>query len=526
MTSAKAVLGATLIIVLALFLRLYMVTGDIMYDPAVYAQDAYNLLHGTFRLDTDSWYSHRLPVFVPVTLVYAISGVGNYSTNFWPLLLSLVQMAAVMWLGYRWLGREAALLAGLFMAIMPLDVIYAGILNPDMPIATFITLSAVCWILGIEDRERPSRLLLLLSGLFCALAVGTRMYALLIALFFGIHWAWRRVPVRSLVWWAAGFAAFVIPVVLIYTVVTGDPLLRIRALAGFYGDPGHGEGLGLLYYPSLVLSPRSNTGLFALFFAAAAVWAIVRPTRKRLLLLAWIAPILLYLQFGSMSLTSYVPVFKRVRFLTPFVAPSALLAALVISEDLRVVGRRIASVVRLRNEAILVRIFLVLLVGLLLVSSLWILKTRRATHTAIARSFERAATLVRGDTDVPVLFDHWRTSIRFAYYLGFEEGSHLYEGADETQRMRKDAAREKTRLGYLKWYDNPEELPDAFVVLEDEILAIAEQVSASDPSRSQFPAKDIPAYCNNPPASWTLLGRFGKLRVFRTGAPPRARPSS
>jgi 4-amino-4-deoxy-L-arabinose transferase-like glycosyltransferase len=513
----KAIAAAVLVVALALLYRLYAMTGDIMYDPAVYAQDAYNLLHGTFKLDTDSWYSHRLPVFVPVVLAYATLGVSNISTNLWPLLLSVLQIMAVMWLGYRWLGKETAILAGFFMAIIPLDIIYAGILNPDVVIAAFLTFSVVCWVSGVEGRETPSRLLLLLSGLFCAVAVETRAYAFLIVLFFLGHAVWVRVSLKSLLWWVLGIAVVAVPTVIVYALVTGDLLLPLRAMTGFYGDPQRGEGSGLLYYPRVILALKSYTGLFVFLFTVASVWALVRPTRKRLILLAWIAPILLYLQFGSMSFNSYVPVFKRIRFLTPFIGPAALLSALVIIEDLRTITEKIARALRMKSGAVLKRVLLVGLVVVLLVNSFWIVRAYRNLHLGVARDFQAAASMVRSDGSIPVLIDHWRTAIRLAYYLDFKEGSHLYEDADETRRMKKGAIRESTRLGYLKWYENPVQLPDAFVVLEDGILAEAENVSVSDPARSKYPAKDIPSYCHNPPQSWELLGKFGTLRVFRTG---------
>jgi len=516
LTPAKETVAVVLVILFAAAYRLFGMTGDIMYDPAVYAQDAYNLLHGTFNLNTDSWYSHRLPVFVPVALAYAVLGVGTLSTNLWPLVLSILQIVTVVWVGRRLFGARTAVLAAFFVAMMPLDVIYAGILNPDAVLASLLTFSVALWIMAFEGRPAPSRTPLFLSGLFCGLAVDTRAYALLIVLFFLGYAVWRRASWRALFWWVVGAAAVGVPVVLIYKFVTGDPLLPIRAMSSFYGDPERAEGTGLMYYPRLILGLKSYTGLFALFFTVTAVWALVRRSRERMIVLAWMAPILLYLQFGTMSFEAYVPVFKRVRFLTPFVAPAALLSASVVWEALHMFGELAEKFLHLRDGAPVRRGLLGLLVIVLLVNSLWIMKTHRVAHTAVADSFQAAASVVKTDAAVPVLFDHWRTSIRFGYYLGFKDGSHLYEGADETKRMLKGPTTAGTRLGYLKWYEDAADLPDAFVVLEDGIMAEAVRVSASDPSRSAFPAKDIPAYAQNPPDAWNLLGRFGTLRVFRT----------
>jgi 4-amino-4-deoxy-L-arabinose transferase-like glycosyltransferase len=510
-SSDRVLIG--LILLVALLYRLYGLTGDISYDPAVYAQYAHNLLDGTFRLDTDCWYALRLPVFVPVAFAYAVLGVGTISTCVWPLLLSILQIGAVLWLGYRWLGREVAILAACFLTLLPLDVIYAGVLGPDEVIAAFVTFAVAFWVGALEGRERPSRILLFLSGLFLALATITRPYALLVAFFFAGYAFWRRASISKLLWWCVGVVGVAVPVLVLYAVVTGDPLRSMRAISGFYGAPERSGGTRLLSYPALVWRINSETGLFAFLFSVTAIVALLRPTRQRLVLLSWIAPILIYLQFGSMSLDSYVPVFKRIRFLTPLLAPAAFLAALVILEKMPLILRKL----RIFSDAARASRFLLMgLIIILCANSLWIVGSFRSAHTQVATNFKRTVAVLRSDREIPVLFDHWRTAIRFEYYFDFKEGSHLYEGADETVRMNRERAEKNSRLGYLKWYENPADLPDGFIVLDDVILAQAAQAAIGDPSRSKFPAKDIPSYCHNPPASWELLGRFGTLRVFRT----------
>jgi 4-amino-4-deoxy-L-arabinose transferase-like glycosyltransferase len=505
-----------LILILAVAYRLWVMTGDITYDPAVYAQDAFNLLHGTFDLRTDSWYSHRLPVFVPVAPIYAVLGVSDLSTNLWPLVMAALQILAVFWVGSRLLSKETALLAAVLLAIHPLDVIYGGILSPDVVQAALLTFSCAFWILGIEGRAQPSRLFLFLSGFFCALAADTRAFAFLIVLFFAGHAVWRRIPLRGLAWWGLGIAAVGVPLALIYALVAGDVLLPARAISGFYGNPANAEAADLLYYPRLILRLRSNNGLFSLFFTAAAAWAFARRTRERLLFLAWIAPILLYLQFGSMSLRAYVPVFKWERFLTPFLAPAALLSASVVMEAAALLAGGAARALRAPDAKPWRRGLIACVVLVLLANSLWIVRANRAEHVPVGAGLKAAARVLESDTSAPILFDHWRTAIQFGYYLRFEEGSHLYEGADETRRMLRGPTTAGTRLGYLKWYEDPGLVPEALVVLDDRILAEADRAAAADPTRSNFPAKDIPIYAHDPPPSWRLLGRFGTVRVFRT----------
>jgi hypothetical protein len=506
---------AGLVLLLALLYRLYALTGDITFDSVVYAQNAFNLLNGTFRLDTYSWYDHRLTVFFPVAIAYGVLGVGTFSTHLWPLILSLSQIGAVLWFGYRWLNRRVAVLAALLLALLPLDVKYAGVLSPDMVIGCFLTLSVVLWIVAFEGRVSPNRASLFLAGLFCGLAILTRPYAAVMLLFFVGHAVWRRSLLRSFFWWCLGLISIGTPIVVLYAVLTGDPLFRLHAISSFYGAPPAPESAGWLAYPALVWNVGNATGLFAPLFAVTALLALIRPTRQRLILLVWIAPMLLYLQFGSMSLDSYVPVFKRVRFLTPLLAPAALLAALVIVEELPELVRKAATMLKSSAIERVSRFLLVFLMLALASSSLVFIQGHRGRHLKIANSFRSAVAVLR-TADIPVLVDHWRTGIRLSYYFDFEEGSHFYEGADESKRMEREVAPKASRLGYLKWYEDPVDVPEAFVVLEDDILRQAAEIASVDPTRSTYPAKDIPAYSHDPPAAWQSLGRFGSILVLRT----------
>jgi 4-amino-4-deoxy-L-arabinose transferase-like glycosyltransferase len=99
------------ILLVALAYRCFGLTGDMYFDPTIYAQNAFNLLQGTFTLKSDSWYAHRLPVFVPLVPLYALFGVGTATSRLWPLLISLAQVALVIWLGRRLFDRTTALLA-------------------------------------------------------------------------------------------------------------------------------------------------------------------------------------------------------------------------------------------------------------------------------------------------------------------------------------------------------------------------------------------------------------------------------
>ena len=517
-------LGAILIVAAGLY-RVLATTGDMLFDPVVYAQNAFNVLQGTFTLKTDSWFAHRLTVFLPVAPLYALFGVGTWTSTAWPLLASFVQLNLVLWVGWRRLGPAPALLATGFLAFAPLDVMYSSILNPDILIATFLTASAIFWIESVEDGGTPSRLGLVLAGLFFALAFVTRVFAVVILVFFALHWLWRRPGWKVALPFAVGALVVFVPLGIAYWAQTGDPLYRLGVVGGRYATAVKSEGTQFLYYPTLLLHPRHLiTGIAPHLYLAGLLGAVLRPTRFRSVLLLWALPVLLYLQFGSMSAADYVPILKRERFLLPLSAPLFLLAGDVLWDLCRGISRLITRRVRATGETspgagIRLRSLTGFLptgmasAGLLVVFFAGFLVVRDQYRDSEARveAFEDVARVVRAWPDLAVLCDHWRTGYRLSYYLGFQEGADFYRGGDDSKRMGAPGSFGDSRLGYLRWYPDADLLPVSLAILDDDALSLTR--SGKGTTRT-YRSEEIPSYAYAPPDSWSLIGRFGTFRVF------------
>ena len=524
-----ATLWAAVVLLVGLVLRWYVITDDMYADSVVYAQNAYNLLHGTFTLRDDSWCTHRLPVFVPVALAYAAWGVNEFSTHVWPVLLSMAQLMLTMWLGFRLLGSRAGLVAGALLAFLPLDVNQAAHLMPDGVMATSLTASAACWIIGREQAGGRARSLMFLSGVCLALATIVRLYSIvLVALYLGDALARPRTA-RDLLWPVLGGLVIGLPLVGLYQGATGDLFYPLRVVSDAYGRRLAPEGVSMLVYPSLLWHPRQETALYPALFAVAVVFALARPSRARVLLLLWALSLLLFLEFGTMSFSRYVPIFKRTRFLTVVAAPLSLLAASMLGAVVPWLRERWQRAPRWRAwRAVTVAggVF-VLLVGL--ADALYVLRRDRAPLALAGAQTRAAAVLLSSEPALPVFVDHWRTACRLAYYLGFQGGSSFYLGADDHARMLRGPGTEGSRLRYLSWYPVADSLPPGFIVLDDAVLdAVAR---ADSTSTGPFFAGEVPAYAGRPPVSWRLLRRIGAWRIYlnpplsvRPSGPPSPQP--
>jgi hypothetical protein len=244
-------------------------------------------------------------------------------------------------------------------------------------------------------------------------------------------------------------------------------------------------------------------GLTPHVFALGLLGTLIRPIRARLPLLLWALPILLYLQFGSMSASEYVPILKRERFLLPLTIPLSLLGGSVATSLAQVLGGR-----RRGLPAILLTLGVVCFAA----ASWVIVAAERNTGAERDRAFREVVRVAEAEPRLPVLFDHWRTGYRFSYYFGFREGAGFYRGGADADRVGRPGDFGASRLGYLKWYPQAEQVPPGFVVLDDEVQ---NRIQAGDSVTRTYRPGDVPSYAQAPPADWRKVGRFGTFTVYR-----------
>ena len=514
-SARRAWFAALLVLAVAAAFRLFAVHEDMLYDPLAYAQYAYNLVEGTYSLTDDYAFAHRLTVIAPLAVSYATLGVGEYSNLLWLHLVSLVQVLAVMWLGARLVSPAAGILAGLLLALAPLDVLYSNFLTPDVVMAGFLTCSAALWIVGNERGGARAGAFLFLSGVCLALAVWTRMYSALLGVFFAGYLVWRRPPWKHVAWTALGGIAVFAGLALLYWREAGDPLHFLTVQSSSFGNQVNPRGPQWGYYFWHLLHPRSQAGLLGPLWLLGLGVALVRPNRVRSLLLLWTLPFFLYLQFGSMSLTSFQPVWKTIRYLTPLFAPCCLLVALLLlgfvrAPNLPVIGRwRAFATPEARRR------WVAALLVAVAVQSVGIVAADRDRHRRIADEFESAALVLEEEPSLPILFDHWRTGIAFAYYFDYREGAQFYRNAADSLRIGRPGAFGDSRFGYLPWYERAQEVPEALVVLDDQVWSLAGE---DGDLAGSYLGVQLPMFAAAPPADWQLVHSGSRIRVYRVHA--------
>lgn len=237
---------------------------------------------------------------------------------------------AVVWLGAhlarRLAGLWGALLAGGLLALSPLLIEHAQLIEPDMLVAVFSAL-AIVKVVDIQQRGRLSDYLW--AGLWIGLGISSKYTpVLLLPAVFVAHALRERGGRRRAMepWLAAVVAAAAFAVTSPYVLLDVNQLahdLGVQTLHMTTGHFGQGAVSGLVFYPAQVLGPGLGWTGFVLATGGLA-WAAWARRGPWLALAACVAPYFLGLALLKTQFPRYM-----LPLLMPLVVGLAGLAAMV-----------------------------------------------------------------------------------------------------------------------------------------------------------------------------------------------------
>lgn len=335
-----------LIALLALAIRLTFFIGYQGRDDRNYLAYAHHVASGQTiaSLDVQTQWVGRVGFWLPLAASISLFGATEYAYVLFPLSLSIAGIWITLALGTPTVGRRAAVLAALLLAILPLDVLYATRAYPDLPLGVLMV--AAFW-LALRARDEPqtwwvapaagvalgAAYLQKESALFAAVPV-------LIALRFWSRRHWRTLGLIGVAVCVVIAAEFVF-----WQTVKNDPLYRFHAadtaLQVVMSNLGEVTAQGWLPGPKpteiyrsansvldAVLMLAVNEELGILYWLALPILVIgfLRndgPTRD---LRLWIAVILLLILFFPVHWPRYTMP-RDPRYLTCLAIPSLLLCA-------------------------------------------------------------------------------------------------------------------------------------------------------------------------------------------------------
>jgi 4-amino-4-deoxy-L-arabinose transferase-like glycosyltransferase len=375
--------AASVLLILAVWigLRIAYWNGYYVEDSPGYVTDAIWAATGNYHA-RDHVNGLNVGTYLPVAIPIAIFGKSEVALSVWPLFCSLLGMVSLGVAAGLLLGPRSALVAAFLYATYPGDIFFSTIVMPDAIQAGWWTLSIclVVWAIAVGPHRR--RMLLLFAGVAagCCHLIRANDVVLVpvgIAAIVVLSTIWKqeplRVAVRECAYYITGLALVIALEGICYLWATGDFLHRLHVVMRHYGTTDSIRQWGLntdpWTIPFSIFPPvlwwklggwgslNHEQGYHALTFCLAAVsivigalavasgWALPKGgshtnvghtnvgesrvsarTRAGFVLgVLWFAWPLLYHQFGSQSLTQFVPIHRLSRHLVVY-APGALFA--------------------------------------------------------------------------------------------------------------------------------------------------------------------------------------------------------
>jgi len=335
------------VVLLAAVIRIFFFTGFHGFDDVFYIRRAYALSQGHFALPTNHW-AARVGLVGPTALAYLLFGVTLWSTVLFPFLCSILTVIVATVLGRRLLGDSAGWLAGLLVAMFPMDAIFASMLFPTAPVTLFCGVGFGAFLLA--EAEGRS-LLYFVAGVAFGLACVVHEAAAIVLVFYPVHVAASRRIQRGHLLALLGFGAALAIDPVVHALMGNararlDVLSRSETAQGTATDVAYsGLNVHWIAEPFVRLLAERTFGLFSWLIAPLAVYRALRPTdaRERTLSLILIS-VFLWTEFGTLSLHRYAPLARLPRYLCPLTLPAMWLLAKNLCEIRRPGGRRIVLV--------------------------------------------------------------------------------------------------------------------------------------------------------------------------------------
>ncbi|MDE1824532.1 MAG: glycosyltransferase family 39 protein [Candidatus Micrarchaeota archaeon] len=392
------------VLILGFVLSVIFYKGISIYgDDFDYPQYAPSILAGTFAQDY-SIFSLRLAMIFPLAFFIKLFGYNDIGAGAYTLICYLLSIALAFVLGRKLYDARAGLIGAFLFSVYPLSLEYSTNDSPMMPMVLFTGLALLLFLYG---REGKGMKFYVLSGISTFVAYLANPLALIYAIFIGFYIllaAARGILGRKgidygpfLYFLGIVTALNLIGLLNLFMTVTHDPYFELSLTNYYYKAAGapfeiyytnpsltfyvngyfpYGFSAVLRSILSLHLSSALNglsgiarsmfslsdlnvndVGLFGYFVALSGVLLLLKNDRKAHFTLFWCAFIVLYMEFGTMSVTHYFPIYKLMRFTALASMPEMLVLGMGLSRLSRF------RIDRLRLGAVAAPLLLVFLVA-------------------------------------------------------------------------------------------------------------------------------------------------------------------
>lgn len=457
-------LALAAIFLFGLVLSLFLFKGMSFYgDDASYVQYIPSILSGTFS-ENINIFSIRLLVDIPLAISVGIFGYTDLGAGAWALISYLIIIPLIYLIGKELDNERGGLIAAFLFSFYPLVIHFNTSPDPMLPMALFLTASILFFVKGMK---KSASLNYWIAGFLSFLATLANPIAYLYLLFYAFYFiadsAYRSTKRRGLVvdlnllYLFLGVATAI--AVLGYVnmaIANGNPFFELNMTNSYYSAAGGPDQIfytnpSLTYYidgyfpygiiPFITNNTRAATnlsGVIQRLFSTSQLWAndvgffgyfavllgiyLLAGGRKESRFVLLLAAFLVgYMEFGSMSITHYFPIYKLMRFTVVAAVPILLVMGFALSEF--VWGKRHISDLT-KNQRIGIA---VAVIAFLLATSLPINYFYYAyNHNTMAFIKQMAHSLSAANLDGASIFTTAEAPGYLSYYLGYPKNTSIY----------------------------------------------------------------------------------------------------
>lgn len=332
----KTVALITLIVILAIIIRIIFFSGVGLSDDLLYSYYSNQIAKGNFHFPTDH-HGTRIGIVFPVGFLYYLFGISDNISVLLPFIFSIGNIILIYFFGKLLFNKKVGLLASFLMAIFPLDVIFATKLMPDVPSAFFLGLAMYIFF---SAEKNNSGIKYLMCGLFIGISYLLRENTLLIALFFAVYALYYKKFQLSYGLILIGFLAMILFEMFIFYNATGNPFYRYQEVNAHYLEIwkienyyGRGSFPSMLFHYPFMLLTNFQLGFFFPLIFIALIFCFKYKKKETYPLIIWAIVLITYLSFGSASLSAYLPIPAIPRYIMIIEIPSILILAYFLTQE-------------------------------------------------------------------------------------------------------------------------------------------------------------------------------------------------
>ncbi|MCW6159974.1 MAG: glycosyltransferase family 39 protein [Candidatus Micrarchaeales archaeon] len=337
-------------------------------DNYIYTWEAHMFAQGNFQpLGLTLGDNVKLLLIGGITLFFSIFRYSLLTASLFGVMCFLLTIIAVYMIGKELYSKAAGLFSAFLYSVFPLVLVESSNVGDDIPMAFLVALSILLVIKGLKSVKRQSAYLF--TAGFLSLINVLIVPEALIGSFFIFGWlcidAIAKRNHRSIFQifnFTSGAIAAILVIFALGFLISGNPLHIIDAYSANFNSYQGTSPAFSAYYSSLFSNNLSafagnphgflrNTGFnmlaygfFGIALALSVLYLTINYRRAAIVPAAWLIFMLLYMGFGTMSITTYIPLILMIRYTVIFVPAIALLIGIALADIIKVAKGKIAPI--------------------------------------------------------------------------------------------------------------------------------------------------------------------------------------